>query len=138
MNIAESFAEYLEDIGVATLGQDLFIGEAPSSNKVGDSIYWLKSSGGEKSLRATTGEAIKAYQIDVYYRSNSYQAVYDSLHELEETLNCAGCVQIGSFDTIEVEAFTFPIDSDLDNEERKVGLLQANLTIYKECSNGIS
>lgn len=138
MNIAEDFATYLATITGSTLGQDLFIGEAPSSNKVGDSIYWIVTSGGAKTLKAQTGEAIKAYTIDIYYRSTNYQGVYDAMQTLEEELNCAGCVQIGSYDTIEVEAITFPIDNDLDNEERKVGLLQANLTIYKDCQGNIS
>ena len=138
MNIAEDFADYLETITGSTLGQDLFIGEAPSSNKVGDNIFWIVTSGGVKTLKAQTGEAIKAYTIDVYYRSTNYQGVYNVMQALEEELNCAGCVQIGSYDTIEVEAVTFPIDTDLDDEERKVGLLQANLTIYKDCPGNIS
>lgn len=138
MNIAEDFADYLETITGSTLGQDLFIGEAPSSNKVGDNIFWIVTSGGVKTLKAQTGEAIKAYTIDVYYRSTNYQGVYNVMQALEEELNCAGCVQIGSYDTIEVEAITFPIDTDLDDEERKVGLLQANLTIYKDCPGNIS
>jgi hypothetical protein len=46
MNLSESFADYLETLSGATLGQDLFIGNAPSSNKVQDTIYWIVATGG--------------------------------------------------------------------------------------------
>lgn len=138
MNIAQDFATYLETITGATLGQDLFIGEAPSSNKVPVSIYWIVASGGNKSLKAKTGESIKEYTIDVYYRGNDYREVYDIMQELEIELNCAFCVELTNFDTIEVEANTLSIDTDLDSEDRKVGLLQVNISVYADCNGNIS
>lgn len=135
MNIVENFADYLEDQGVGVRGEDIHIGEAPDPKKVPGPIYWLVGRGGNRTLRTTTGESIKSYQVDVFYKGMNYKDVYDKIYALEELLNCSNCGQIGSFDTIDIEASTFPIDNDLDSETRKIGLIQANLTIYKECNN---
>lgn len=132
MNLAESFAEYLEDQSIATIGQDLFIGEAPSSNKVPDPIYWVESSGGDNLRKLKTNAKLKSYLVEVRYRNRDYATVYNNMHTLEELLNSAGCVQLQGFETVEIEATTFPIDDDLDSEDRKIGLLQANITTFKE------
>lgn len=136
MNVVEAFAHTLIDFGmseITTLGQDLFIGNAPSSNKAPDTLTWLIGSGGNKITTAKSGEAVKSYRVDIYRRDMDYEAIYNFLHALEERLNCSGCTELTGYTTVEVEASVLTIDSDLDNESRKVGLLQANLTIYKEC-----
>lgn len=132
MNIAESFAQYLEDESIATIGQDLFVGHAPSSNKVPDSIWWVEASGGDSILKAKTNARMKSYLVEVRYRNRNYQTVYNNIHTLEELLNSGACSQLDGFETIEIEATTFPVDDDLDGEDRKRGLLVANITIYKE------
>jgi hypothetical protein len=137
MNIAEAFVELLEDLGIGTFGQDIFIGQAPSSNKVPDSIWWVISSGGSPA-RIASGESIKTYHVEIYCRNRDYKLVYDDLHSLEEQLNCDNCVELDGFDTVKAEAEVLSIDDDLDAEDRKVGLLQVTLTTYKECNNGIS
>lgn len=134
MNLLDSFAKYLQnDLGIATLGQNLFIGEAPSSNNAQDSLWWVINSGGAPILKNQTGESRKAYQVQVFYRDRNYKSITDAMFALEEQLNCDGCTQLEGFDTIDIEATTFPIDQDLDSEDRKIGMLQATITTYKEC-----
>ena len=133
MNISESFAEYLVNLGIGTLGQNIFIGNAPSSNQAPDSIWWIVANGGSPIRRNSTGEMLKSYKIDVFFRDRDYKTVYNELNSLEESINCDGCPELDEYDTISIEANSFPIDNDLDNEDRKVGLLQINLTTYKEC-----
>jgi len=133
MNLVEAFATYLQTLGLGTLGQTIFIGEAPSSENVSDSIWWIVANGGSPELKASTGELVKNYQVQVYYRNRNYKTVHDNIFSLEEQLNCDGCTQLEGFETIDIEATTFPIDNDLDVEDRKVGLLQANIRTYKEC-----
>jgi hypothetical protein len=133
MNIATSFANYLEGLGIATLGQDLWIGEAPSSNEVPDSIWWILVNGGSPIRKNSTGESTKSYQIQVFSRNRNPRIIADAMQLLEENLNCDDCAQLEGFDTVDIEATVFPIDTDLDDEDRKVGLLQATLTTYKEC-----
>jgi hypothetical protein len=135
MNIAFSFANFLEVITGSTLGQTLFIGQAPSSNKVNNAIWWIVASGGNRTTDAATGESIKQYVIEVYYRSRDYKAVYDAMQDLELKLNCDDCVQLENYDTLDVKASVLGIDNDLDAEDRKVGLLQANLTVYQRCAD---
>lgn len=133
MNISEAFAELLEDESIATLGQDLFIGQAPSSNKVQDSIYWIVATGGNIEIESVTGEKTKAYTIEVYRRSRDYRTVYNDLQFLENLLNCTRCVELSGFDIIDINASVLSIDNDLDAEDRKVGLLQSNIVVYEDC-----
>lgn len=133
MNLPQAFVNYLEDLGVATFGDDLFIGEAPSTNTVPDSIYWITASGGAPETRLVTGETVKNYLVEIFYRNRDYQAVYDAMHFLEESINCDGCTQLEGFETFDMQATTFPVDQDLDGEDRKLGLLQTTIRTYKEC-----
>lgn len=73
---------------------------------------------------------MKQYLISVYMRSLDASLVYDQLQALEESLNSDGCTSLNGYDTIDIEATTFPTDQDLDNEDRTVGLLQATITTY--------
>lgn len=129
MNIAEAFATYLDTNTAFTLGQDLFIGQAPSSP---DSLMWIEASGGDVERRAKTGETMKSYLVQLRYRNMDYEAVYDTLHDLEETFNSSDCITLSGYETIQIQATTFPIDEDLDSEGRKVGLLGITITTYKE------
>lgn len=130
-NLAESFVGYLEDLGIATFGDDLFIGEAPSTNLVADSIWWVTASGGTPETRLLTGETVKNYLVEVFYRNRDYQAVYDAMHSLEESINADRCTQLEGFETFDIQATTFPVDQDLDAQDMKVGLLQASIRTYK-------
>lgn len=133
MNIDEAFATYLQDeLSIATIGQNLFIGNAPNSNKVPDAIYWVTASGGDTERKLQTGERMKNYLVEVRYRNRDYKLVYDSLAAIEEDLNEGNCTQLSGFETVQIEATTFPIDEDLDNEDRKVGLLAVTITTFKE------
>lgn len=133
MSLVSAFATYLQSVTGTTLGQTLFIGEAPSSNKVADAIWWIVENGGGVINKNSTGEAMKSYQFNIFYRSRDYEAIKDAMYSLEEDLNCDNCSQISGYDTIDIEATSFPIDNDLDSEDRKVGLLQVTIIIYKEC-----
>lgn len=134
MNIAQSFAQYLEDVTGATIGVDLFIGNAPDSDVAPrPDIWWIRTSGGAKIQSLATGEPIKAYTIDIFRRHRVYETVYNDLQDLEDSLNCEGCTQLDSFDTLNVEASIMSIDTDIDAEDRKIGLLQATITTIKEC-----
>lgn len=132
-NILESFADHLQSLGVATRGQDLWIGGAPSSNDVPDEIWWVIDDGGGPVSTNRTGEMIKNYQISVFCRDRDYTAINRKIFELEEKLNCSNCNQISGFDTLNIQTTSFPIDLDLDGEDRKIGMLQVQLITYKEC-----
>lgn len=132
MNIAEAFAPYLATKTGSTIGQDLFVGQAPSSNDVNDSVWSVTASGGDKELNLRTGESLKNYFLEVRYRNRNYETVYNELYDLEEALNAGDCDQLSGFETIQIQATTFPIDDDLDSEDRKIGLLVATVLIYKE------
>lgn len=133
MTIIEAFSKYMQTIGVGTLGQDIFIGEAPSSKKAQDSLWWVLDSGGSRLSINKTGESVKQYTLNVYYRDRDYKAVTDKMFEFEESISCSNCAQLEGFQVVEIEVVTFPTDQDLDSEDRKVGLLQVNIKIYKEC-----
>jgi hypothetical protein len=133
MNVVRAFAEYLQGTGVATLGQDLFISRAPSSNKVPDRIFWLKAAGGPPPKKSVSGSSTKPYVIEIYHRDVNTEGVHEVLQELGDDLSCAGCVTLQDYNVTEVQASGPWTDQDLDNEERTVGLLQVTITIHKEC-----
>lgn len=132
--VSEAFIEWLQNQQVATFGENLFLNQVPSSLQTQDSMYWIITSGGGPVQKLQSGEKVKQYFLSVYYRSRSGKEVERNLFKLEELLNCAECVQLTGFEVIEVEAQQFPSDTDLDDEERRIGFLQANIKIYKkEC-----
>lgn len=133
MSVIEAFKDYLVGILPVTFGQDLFIGEAPSSNKVPDTIWWIVARGGDKTTDYPTGGAVKSYQIDIFHRDRDYKSLSDELSSLEELLNCEECTQLTGFQTMDSQASVLGIDNDLDGEDRKIGLLQATITVYKPC-----
>lgn len=129
MNIAESFATYMQDsLLLGTLGDTIRIGgiaqDAPTT------CWWVVLSGGTPQPANSTGELKKNYVLDVYYRAMDQKTVYDALSSLEETVNSGNCTQLSDFDTIDIRATLFATDQDIDNEERTVGLLQVTITTY--------
>lgn len=133
MNVVRAFANYLQDSDVATLGQDLFISRAPSSNKTIDRIFWLKANGGSQISRSVNGSAQNNHVISVYHRDTDSESVYETLQELGEDLTCTGCLTLENYDVIQTVINGPWTDQDLDNEERTVGLMQVTITIRKEC-----
>lgn len=138
MNIAEAFVDWLEDLGVGILGQNIYIGLAPSSNKVQDNIYWVVASGGTVVSETVTGESLKDYTLDLYYRSTGYKDIYDTLYGLEQSINCNGCLNLEGLEVVSVKATQYPADEDLDSEDRKIGLLQISLSVFANCTIEVS
>jgi hypothetical protein len=133
MTLTKALALYIQSLGMATLGQDLIIGRAPTSKETADDLWWIIATGGGTLQKNQTGESRKQYTCLVYRRGRNYRTIDEQLLTLEEQLNCDGCTQLDGFDTIDIEATIFPSNDDLDSVERMVGLLQVTVTTYKEC-----
>lgn len=129
MTIARAFAEYLTDEAVATYDTDLSIGSAPTTP---DAYWWIIARGGSPQVRAKTGEMAKQYLLDVFYRDRDGETVDETLQALEENLNQAGCIELDGFNVIEVAAQGFASDQDLDDQDRRVGVIQVSILTYKE------
>jgi hypothetical protein len=127
--ISESFIKFLEEEGIATFNTDLYLSQVPDDAP--DATYWVLTSGGNTIQKLRTGEKVKQYFVSTFYRSTKAKDVERNLFRLEELLNCLTCVQFEGFEVLEVEATQFPSDTDLDNEDRRVGLLQTNIRVYK-------
>lgn len=128
----EAFVEFLETNGYGVFNTNLFLGLVRPTAP--DDTFWVITTGGSPIQRLPTGEMLKQYFISVYYRSRSKQDVEKKMFALEELLNCTPCVQLTGFEVHEISATSFGSDEDIDNEERRVGMLQANIKIYKkEC-----
>lgn len=134
MNIVKSLVDYLEDSGVATFGQDMFVSRAPSSNTkatnsadIPQNLWWLVSSGGSRDGLLDT------YNVDIHYRDRDAECVYEKLQSLRDNLTCAGCVELEGFEVVSIEVTGFFTDQDIDDEERTVGLLQVTITAYQSC-----
>lgn len=130
-NLAKDFAQYLEDGGFGTIGVDLYVGDVPLDTDYPDGVMWVTLNGGFISKKNVTGESVKVQSVGVYYRGFSYEDVYNTVQNIEETINSDGCTQLDNFSVLDMNVTTFPIDQDLDSEDRKVGYLEVSLTLYK-------
>jgi len=129
MNIAKDFVDFMVAQGLGAFGESIFIGNMPASTP--NTCWSVIPSGGRPLIPNSTGERVKAYTLEVRYRSNNAEDVYDTLQAFEELVNSNSCTQLANFDTIDLEALVFPTDEDLDSEDRTIGLVQVTLTTYK-------
>jgi hypothetical protein len=131
MNIARSFVTLMESLSFGTFGTDIYIGSAPQDAP--DPCWWVVSSGGSPQTKNSTPELQKSYLLNVFYRNTDAENVHETIQAFEVEMNKQTCRTLSGFDTIEVEAISFPTDQDLDNEDRTVGLTQVAIrTYYKE------
>lgn len=133
MTISRAFVKFLEDKGCGIFGQNIFLYRVPNSLKTQTELYWVIPSGGMKISTNKTGEAIKAYNFLIYFRSNEAKTVDETLSALEEMLNCSSCVELDGFELVSINTTQFPADQDLDSENRMVGMIQVQLSVYKGC-----
>jgi hypothetical protein len=129
MNIASAFAKYMEDEGFGTRSTDLYIGGAPLDAP--NPCWWIITSGGTQDSKNNTGERLKNYVLNVYYRSTDAQDVYDQLQLLEEQINSKDCVQLEDHITVEMTTTLYGSDQDLDAEDRTLGLLEVTINVYQ-------
>lgn len=128
--VGEAFIKLLEDKGIGTFGTNLFIGELPQ--KAPDDSWLLLVSGGNPDTVTLDGGMIKIYTFNIYRRSLAGKKIERDLFSLEETLNCTTCVNLEGFETIYSRATQFAQDIDLDNANRRIGLLQAQVRLFKQ------
>ncbi len=132
MNIVKTFANYLQDeLGLGTLGQDIFVSRAPGGVGTLNDIWWLVLDQPSSSERTATGEWRQSVGIGVYFRSVNPETVYNSMEILNQDLLATGCITLVGYNVIEPIQTNGPfIDQDIDLEERTVGKLEVILTIY--------
>lgn len=128
--VGEAFVRYLEDLGIGSFGVDLFMGELPL--EAPDDAWLVTVSGGNPDLVTADGSMIKLYTFNIYHRSLAGKEVEQELFDLEEVLNSANCIQLDGFETIYARAINFAQDTDLENENRRIGLLQVQVRLFKQ------
>lgn len=128
-----SFVKWLETSQSLTFGQDLFAGEAPSTNEHEDPTTWVVMSGGGNNLTFLTGEAHQIFGFDVYHRDVNFKSVQEFAYKLVSDVTCSGCVQLEGFETVEMAAASTPVDNDRDSEDRKVVLIQITAVLKNNC-----
>lgn len=128
--VGEAFISFLEDKGIGTIGTDMFLGQLPL--EAPDDAWLVVVSGGNPELITQDGGMIKVYTFNVYHRSLAGKEIERGLFSLEEALNCATCVNLEGFETIYSRATNFAQDVDLENENRRIGLLQAQVRLFKQ------
>lgn len=128
--VGEAFIKYLEDKQIGTFGQNLFLGEIPLNAP--DEAWLVLVSGGNPEIVTLDGGMVKLYTLNIYHRSLAGKEIQRKLFSLEEELNCEKCVQLEGFETIYSRATQFTQDIDLENENRRIGLLQAQIRLFKQ------
>jgi hypothetical protein len=128
--VGEAFIKFLEDKNIGTFNQDLYLGMLPLDAP--DEAWLVVVSGGEPQLVTADGGMIKVYTFNIYRRSLAGKEIERQLFSLEEDLNRAECVNLDGFETIYSRATQFSQDIDLSNEDRRIGLLQAQIRLFKQ------
>lgn len=128
--VGEAFIKWMENNNIGTFGEDLFMGMLPLDAP--DEAWLVVVSGGLPEVVTADGGMIKLYTINIYRRSLAGKEIERKLFSLEEDLNRAECVNLEGFETIYSRAIQFAQDIDLENENRRIGLLQAQIRLFKE------
>lgn len=128
--VGGAFVKFLQDKSIGTFGTDLYLGEMPQDAP--DESWLIIVSGGNPDTVTLDGGMIKLYTFNIYRRSLAGKKIEQELFALEETLNCASCVGLEGFETIYSRAVQFAQDIDLDNANRRIGLLQAQVRLFKQ------
>lgn len=128
--VGEAFIAWLEDNDIGTFGEDLFLGMIPLNAP--DEAWLVVVTGGNPEVVTADGSMIKVYTFNIYRRSLAGKEIDRKLFSLEESLNRAECVNLEGFETIYSRATQFAQDVDFENEKRRIGLLQAQIRLFKE------
>lgn len=128
--VGESFIKFLEDKSIGVFNDNLFLGQL--SIDAPDECWLVVVAGGSPELVTADGGMIKVYTFNVYRRSLAGKQVERELFNLEEQLNCSTCVNLDGFETIYSRATNFAQDIDLENTNRRIGLLQAQIRLFKQ------
>lgn len=127
--VGEAFVKFLQDKGYGAFGKDLFLGELPI--EAPDKTWLVVVSGGNPEQMLLDGGMVKTYTFNVYRRAVAGKEIERDLFSLEEMLNCAECIDLDGFQTIYTRATQFAQDADLENENRRIGLVQAQVRLFK-------
>lgn len=128
MNIVKAFIDYMATLGFGTFGTDLFIGGAPQDAP--DACWWAVANGGSPISKSVTGQKMKNYIINVFYRDTDQEIVMNRLEQFETLMNSGNCDEIAGYDKVEISANVFPTDQDLEAQDRTLGLVQVTITVY--------
>lgn len=131
--VGEAFVEYLQDKGFGTFGTDLFMGRLPQDAP--DDAWLVTVNGGNPDSITVDGAMMKVYSFNIFRRSVDGETLEKEMFSLEESLNCSSCVNLTGFETIYSRATQFAQDTDIENEDRRVGFLQAQVKLYKRNTN---
>lgn len=128
--VGEAFVKFLQDLGYGTRGVDLFLGELDLTAP--DEAWLVVVGGGNPDTVTLDGSMIKLYTFNIFRRSLAGKEIERSLFSLEEKLNCANCINLEGFEVIYSRATSFAQDLDLEKENRRIGLLQAQIRLFKQ------
>lgn len=128
--VGESFIKFLEENNVGTFNENLYLGMLPLDAP--DEAWLVVVAGGSPDTVTADGGMIKVYTFNIYRRSLAGKEIERQLFSLEEKLNCSTCVNLEGFETIYSRATQFAQDIDLENENRRIGLLQAQIRLFKQ------
>lgn len=130
MTVAQALAQFLQDNGFGTVGTNLFINSVPL--EAPKASWWIVGGGGNSTIRAQTGEKVKAYIYTIFYRNTDASDVDSQLQNLEEFFNSKACKSLGDdYQTIDMESTGFQVTADLDLEDRSLGSIEVTITVYQ-------
>ena len=110
---------------MGTFNQDLYLGMLPLDAP--DEAWLVVVAGGSPELVTADGGMMKIYTFSIYRRSLAGKEIERSLFSLEEKLNCSTWCKPRGIRNNLLTGNTVRTDMDLENENRRIGLLQAQV-----------
>jgi len=133
MTYLQAFAQYMEDLGVATRGQDLFIGEVPrqSDDNIDQGQWWIVAAGGT-SVGTDYNQWQRTLFINVFYRDRDPLCVIEKFEEFRHLIHHLGCEELDGYKVIKIDVSTEFVDNDIDSEDNKVGVMVVRVILEQE------
>lgn len=131
MNIMYQFTEYLNTLGIATRGVDLFY-NAPASNESKSNVWWVVPAGGTNEV--SNFDVNRRVQfIDIFYRGGrNTNDVYEVLEAARTAIQTNPCLGLDGYETIRVDVVSELTDSGTDSELRRLGALGVRVEILEK------
>lgn len=130
--VSESFIKWMESKGLGEFEKTIFLNQIPDTDEDDepiDNAYWIITAGGDVLTRNVTHEQVQQFQVQVYYRNKSGEAVEHAMFQLNQQVNAREEKIFENFDLYFIEA-TMPEDNDKDVENRPQASLVVAIEIY--------
>lgn len=121
----------IQELGFGTLGNTLYCGRVPDSQKTPTELWWLIPNGFNTiGTHYPTGENNLSYSFRLYYRSMNYKDVDQKVFLATKTLNSQHCRELPHFTITDINVTNTNGNFFTDEENRVVGYVAFEVQVH--------